>query len=130
MDRIMAGPYSKEELGRFQRHQLHLSNIRFLLEMEEAITFSFLNIMVKWKPSGLLGHTIYRKSMHADLHVYASSHHHPSQKHAALLKLICWKKTICDLEILYEEMLHLKRIFRLNGYSTKDIHWDLNPRPK
>jgi hypothetical protein len=98
--------------------------------MEEDNTLPFLNVVVKRKPSGSLGHIDYRKSMHADLYLYTSLRHHPLQKCAALPTVICWKKTICDLESLDEEVLHLKRVFRQNGCSTMSIHWDLNPRLK
>jgi hypothetical protein len=72
---------------------------------------------------GSLGHTVYRKPMHTDLYLHAESAHHPAQKNWVL-------RTLVHRESIGEELQHLKKTFRKNGYSERDISHVLNSKRK
>jgi hypothetical protein len=78
-DTFVGWPHGKDELGKFQEQLNSIRpNIRFTTETEEDNSLPFLNMLVKRKQNGTLGHTIYRKPMNTYLHLHASSHQHPS----------------------------------------------------
>jgi hypothetical protein len=83
-----------------------------------------------WKPDGSLGHTAYRKPMHTDLYLHAKSKHHPAQNRAVLTTLVQHARIICDADSLGDEMEHLKKTFRQNGYSNCEINRAIYPKYK
>jgi hypothetical protein len=72
----------------------HLSEHKFSMETEDDSSLPFLNIMVHRNTKSLLGIAVYRKLMHTDLYLHASSHHKPLQKHDILSTFIHQAKTI------------------------------------
>jgi hypothetical protein len=96
-----------EELQSFLQHlnSLH-PNIQFTMEIEKDDKLEFLDVLVKKKPDGSLGHTVYRKPTHTDLYLHVNSEHHPAQKQV-MCTLIHRAKMICDTESLEEELQHL-----------------------
>jgi hypothetical protein len=61
---------------------------------------------------------MHRKPTHTDLYLHVKSEHHPAQKTAVLATLIWHARTICYAQNLGEEIEHLKKAFRQNGYSS------------
>jgi hypothetical protein len=68
--------------------------------------------------------------MHTDLYLHAESAHHPAQKNGVLRTLVQRAKTICDTESIGEELQHLKKTFRKNGYSERVVSHALNSKRK
>jgi hypothetical protein len=83
--------------------------MKFTMEIRKDNRLAFLDVLVKKKLNGSLGHMVYRKPTHTDLYLHAESEHHPAQKNEVLRTLIHRAKTICDMESLGEELQHLKR---------------------
>jgi hypothetical protein len=112
-DTFVVWPRGEEELQIFFQHlnSLH-SNIKFTIETGINNRLAFLDVLVKKKPDGLLGHSVYRKPTHTDLYLHAESAHHPTQKNGVLRTLVHRAKTICDTESIGEELQHLKKTFR------------------
>lgn len=49
---------------------------QFTMELEEGGTLRFLDVLVKRKPNGTVGHEVYRKLTHTDRYLTADSHHY------------------------------------------------------
>jgi hypothetical protein len=77
-----------------------------------------------------LGHKVYCKPTHYNLHLNSISHHHSSNKHAVLSTLAHRARALCDQDSLPVEMVLLRDIFRYNSYSDWRIFWALSPPPK
>jgi hypothetical protein len=84
-DTFVVWPHGEEELQIFFQHlnSLH-SNIKFRMVIGKDNRLAFLDVLVKKKPDGSLGHTVYGKPMHTDLYLHAESEHHLAQKNAVL----------------------------------------------
>ena len=108
-DTFVVWPHGEEELQNFLQYlnSLH-TNIQFTMETEKDDKLTFLDVLVKKKLDGLLGHTMYRKPTHTDLYLHANSEHHPTQKQAVMSTLVHRAKMICDAESLEEELQHLQ----------------------
>jgi hypothetical protein len=52
-------------------------------------------------------------------------HYHPAQELGVLLTLIHRANYILNEANLHTELVHLRRTFRKNGYSTRHIHREL-----
>jgi hypothetical protein len=72
---------------------------------------------------------VYRKPTHTNLYVNAKYHHHPSNKKAVLSTLLHRARSLCDEDNLQAELVFLKDILRVNGYSDRQIHRALKSRP-
>lgn len=64
------------------------SNIKFLMEVKKHGTLLFLDQQIFRKPDDKLGYVVYRKLMHTDVYLNASSFHHPAQIHSVLSMLV------------------------------------------
>ena len=82
-------PHGKQKLTEFLEHlnSKHPS-IKFTMELEKNSCIPFLDVMVKRKSDGTLGHSIYCKPTHTDRYLHASSHHHPRQKNSLIKTLL------------------------------------------
>ena len=129
-DTFVVWPHG-EELQNFLQYlnSLH-PNIQFTMETEKDDKLVFLDVLVKKKLDGLLGHTMYRKPTHTDLYLHANSEHHPTQKQAVMSTLVHQAKIICDTGSLEEELQHLQKTFRKNGYSKRGINHTLKTEIK
>jgi hypothetical protein len=79
----------EDELQRFLEHPNSIHrNIVFTMEVEQEGTLPFLDVLVKRRPDGSLGHSVYRKPTHTDLYLHAKSEHRPAQKRAVLSTLV------------------------------------------
>ena len=96
------------------------------MECESNNHLPFLDVLLIKKEDGTLGRRVYRKSTHTDLYLHSSSHHHPSQKVGILKTLALRALRICDNDNLNQELTHLRQVFKLNGYSHKQISKALN----
>jgi hypothetical protein len=75
--------------GRFQKHLNNIHpNMRFSMKMEEDSMQPYLHVMINRKLDGTMEQTVYRKPIHTDFCLYATSHHHPLQKYAVLSTLV------------------------------------------
>jgi hypothetical protein len=74
-----------------------------------------------------LGHSVYRKPTHTNLHPNTKSHQHPSYKQAVLSTLV--HRALCNEDSLRAELVFLRGVFRQNGYKDWQIHNVLNYRP-
>jgi hypothetical protein len=57
------------------------------MELEENNSIPFLDVLIKRKSNGDLGHVVYRKKTHTENYLHANSHHHPNQKLGVLKTL-------------------------------------------
>jgi hypothetical protein len=73
-DTYMVWPHKKDELHEFLKHLNNIYlNVTFTMETEQDKTLPFL---VRRRPDGSLGHSVYRKSTRTDLYLHAKSEHH------------------------------------------------------
>ena len=76
-DTFVIWPHGKENLTEFLEHLSGLhKNIYFTMEIEEDGHLPFLDIDIYRKTDGSLGHKVYRKPTHTNLHLHQLSHHH------------------------------------------------------
>ncbi|XP_046400884.1 uncharacterized protein LOC124167130 [Ischnura elegans] len=118
-DTFVIWPHGEEELKRFLNHlnsQHHA--IQFTMELEKEHQLSFLDVLVKRKGNGRLGHSVYRKPTHTDRYLNAASHHHPSQKSSLVATLVNRAYKICDSDSIASEKKHLTSALLRNGYSA------------
>jgi hypothetical protein len=73
---------------------------------------------------------MYRKPTHTSLYLSAKYHHHPYNKQAVLSTLIHRARALCDENSLQAELVFLKDVFKVNGYSDRQIHRALNRLPR
>jgi hypothetical protein len=99
------------------------------MEIEKDDRLAFLDVLVKKKPDGSLGHTVYRKRTHTDVYLHVHSEHHLTQKQSVMHTLVHRAKVIYDMES-FQELEHLKKTFKKNGYSSKDINQALRTKTK
>jgi hypothetical protein len=115
-------PHGKEELEKFFQHLNDIStHIKFTMELEDNGSIPFLDVLIKRKEDGNLGHAVYRKKTHTENYLHASSHHHPSQKLGVLNTLATRAIRISDEEHLEHEKYHLSKVFKSIGYKDNDI---------
>ncbi|PSN51299.1 hypothetical protein C0J52_05292, partial [Blattella germanica] len=72
--------------------------------------------------NGSLGHKVYRKPTHTDLHLNKGSFHYPSQKHTVLSTFIHRAIKISDMDSLPGDINHLCTTFKQNDYTNRDIN--------
>lgn len=83
-------------------------NITFTVEIEQAGSLPFLNILFLRNQNGTLRRNVYKKSTHTNLYLLNSSHHHSSQKRSVMATLVNTAVKIVDKEHLEEELVVLK----------------------
>jgi hypothetical protein len=72
-------PHGKLESHNFFQHLKYISeDIKFTMELEGNDNIPFLDILIKTKSNGDLGHAFYRKKTHTKNYLHANSHHHPN----------------------------------------------------
>jgi len=120
-------PHGKVELQKFFLHINNISeDIKFTMELEENNSIPFLDVLIKRKSNGDLGHAVYRKKTHTENYLHANSHHHPNQKLGVLKTLATRAIRISDETHLDKETDHLTRTFKNIGYKQKDIKNAIN----
>jgi hypothetical protein len=120
-------PHGKEELHNFFQHLNNISEeIKFTMELEENDSIPFLDVLIKRKSNGDLGHAVYRKKTHTENYLHANSHHHPNQKLGVLKTLATRAIRISDEAHLDKETDHLTKTFKNIGYKHKDIKNAIN----
>jgi hypothetical protein len=91
----------------------HLNNshksIEFAMEAEQNRTLPFVDVLVSRRLDGTLGHTVYRKSTHTDLYLYAKSEHHPAQKRAVLTTLIRRANSTSEIHLSKKKWIEQER---------------------
>jgi hypothetical protein len=123
-DTFVVWAHGKQELRVFLQHlnSIH-PNIKFTLEVEQNHALPLLDVSVSRRlDSSFCLLYIGSPHTHTDLYLQARSEPHSSQKQAALKTLIHWARTVCDAENLDEEINHLKKTFRQNGYRSHLEH--------
>jgi hypothetical protein len=121
-DSFLVWPHGTAALQEFLKHMnSQHPSITFTMEVEEHGQLPFLDILIRRKEDGSLGHTVYRKPTHTDLYLNGQSHHHPSQKAAVLSTLVHRAKLISDNTSISAELDHLKHTFLRNGYGKPEI---------
>jgi hypothetical protein len=133
-DTSVVWTHGKEEMQIFLQYpnSIHLK-AKFTMEAEQNYALLSLDVLMSGRSDGSLGHTVHRKPIHMSLHLYMRSEHHLTHKQAELKMLILnahRAKTVYDAESLHEEINHLKRTFRQNGYSHLEVAWALIPRQR
>jgi len=120
-DTFVIWPHGQEKLTEFLNHLNGLHNkIRFTMGKEEG-HLPFLDIDIYRKTDGSLGHKVYRKPTHTNLHLHQNSHHHPANKQTVFASLIRKAKALCDQDSLTQELEFLTTVFKDNGYSPQQI---------
>ena len=82
------------------------------------LTPSFL---ISRKEDGSISHQVYRKKTHTYRYLHANSHHFPSQKVGMINTLVTRALRISDKEHIKEEIDHLAKVFKNNGYSSRQF---------
>jgi hypothetical protein len=82
------------------------------METEMDGHLPFLDIDIHRKPDRSLGHKAYRKPTHTNLCLNSISHHHPSNKQAALSTLVRRARFLCDQKSLHGEQEFFMTTFR------------------
>jgi hypothetical protein len=78
-------------------------NIQFTMETERDSHRLFFDTDTYHKPDGSLGHKVYHKPIHTNLHLDFNSHHNPSNKQAVLSMLVHRARFLCDQDILHSK---------------------------
>ncbi|KAK9874835.1 hypothetical protein WA026_005651 [Henosepilachna vigintioctopunctata] len=128
-DTFVVWSHGQEKLLEFLNHlnSIH-PQIQFTMEKEENGQLAFLDVLVKRREDGSLGHTVYRKPTHTDRYLHKMSNHHPKQKRAVLRCLSQRASRICEPQSLKNEESHLHQAFQANGYSFQEVTRALRPR--
>jgi len=117
-----------DEVDIFLEHlnSIH-SKIRFTIEYEKEETLPFLDVLLKRKDNGHLGHTVYRKTTHTNRYLNGKSHHHPSSFTSVVASLVNRAFSICDKDHLNNELTHIDRVLETitqvnneNGGKSKE----------
>ncbi|RVE50998.1 hypothetical protein evm_004407 [Chilo suppressalis] len=95
------------------------SKINFTYGMEEDRSLVFLDVKIRVRNDGSLGHSIYRKPTHTDRYLNASSHHHPKHLNSVVTSLTNRAYDLCDEEHLQKELEHVRRVLQCNGYQGR-----------
>jgi hypothetical protein len=112
----------KEELEQFFKHLNDIStHMKFTMELEDKRSIPFLDMLIKRKQYGNLGHAVHRKNTHTKNYLHASSHHHPTQKIGVLNTLATRAIRIFYEDHLDHEKDHLSNIFKSIGYKENFI---------
>jgi hypothetical protein len=122
-DTFVIWQHGPDKLKEFLHHlnSIHQS-IQFTMETESEGHLPFLDLDIYRRPDGSLAHKVYRKPTHTNLYLNVKSHHHPSNKQAALSTLLHIARALCDEDSLQAELVFLKDVFRENGYCDRQIH--------
>ncbi|XP_033609102.1 uncharacterized protein LOC117282660 [Cryptotermes secundus] len=124
-DTFIIWPHGPNKLKDFLNHLNSIHQcIQFTME-----TLKLRSIDIYRRPDGSLAHRVYRKSTLTNLSLNAASHHHPSNKQAALYTLVHRAKALCDQDSLHVELVLLGYVFRKNDYNNRQIHRVLNHQP-
>ncbi|XP_045535026.1 uncharacterized protein LOC123721196 [Papilio machaon] len=115
---IMRGNQADIECYLSYLNSIH-DKIKFTCEVEKERKLPFLDVLVKVRPDGSLGHSVYRKPTHTDRYLHASSHHHPLHLNAVVTSLVNRAHDLCDKDHLPGELEHLSNVLRRNGYDGK-----------
>jgi hypothetical protein len=76
-DMFMVWPHGKDELREYLKHLNNIHQyIAFTAEMEQDKTLPFLDVLVRRRPDGSLGHLVYRKSTRTDFYLHTKAEHH------------------------------------------------------
>ena len=89
--------------------------------MEADNQLPFLDLLLIKNLDGSIGRHVFRKSTHIYLYLNSSSHHHPCQKFGVLKMLILRAFRICNDKHIDLELSHLRHVFQMNGYSSRQI---------
>ena len=128
-DTFVIWSHGQEKLRDFLLHlnSIH-PQIQFTMEIESDGQLPFLDVLVRRKDDGTLGHSVYRKPTHTDRYLHKRSNHHPCQKRAVLKTLLCRATRICEPENFSVEIKHLENSLQANGYSLSEIRRSFQPR--
>lgn len=131
-DTFVIWTHGRNKLDEFLSHLNNIhSKIQFTMEVESLNQLPFLDVLLKKKPDGKLGHTVYRKATHTDRYLHATSHHHPAQLHSVIKTLTTRSKRLADEENMNKEMGFIQKALMKNGYTQKAIQQSLRPpKPK
>lgn len=130
-DTFIIWQHGIEELNNFLIHlnSIH-EDIKFTMEIEENDCLPFLDILVKKKNNGSLGHTVYRKPTHTNRYLNANSNHNPSQLSSVINTLVTRSKRLADKDHIHEELDLLSNALQANGFSKYLIDKSINKRKK
>jgi hypothetical protein len=124
-DTFVIWPHGTDKLGDFLNHlnSIHQCN-QFTMESESEGHHPFLDIDIYRRPDGSLGHRVYCKPTHTNLYPNAGSHHHPSNKQAALStqgqSSVQSRQPACRVGVPEGHQ---------NGYNNRQLSRVLNWRP-
>ena len=91
------------------------------MEIEENNRLPFLDVLISRNEDGSISHQVYRKKTHTDRYLHANSHHFPPQKVGVINTLVTRALRISDKDHIKEEIDHLTKFFKDNGYSSGQI---------
>jgi len=110
--------HGQDELYLFFDHLNRKSSaIKFTKEQEVDGCLPFLDIHISRNDDGSLAHRVFRKKIHIEQYLHASSHHFPAQKMGVLSTLATRALRISDKRSFEKEKSHLLDVFVENGYS-------------
>ena len=118
--RSSSGPKEKTNYNHLNTQH---PSIQFTIEKENG-RIPFLDVL---KETGL-STKVYRKSTHTDRYINFNSYCYPRVKSGVISCLRNRAEKVCDQEHLGEEMVHLKKTFKVNSYPPMLISRNLSKR--
>ena len=120
-DALMA-PRSKDHIEKFRGYlNCQHPNIKFTFEIEENNSISFFNIKIR-RVNNSFSTNLYRKVTFSEVFTNFESFIHISCKSNLIFTLLFRLfKLFSNFELLHQEILNLKDIFKRNGYPCNFI---------
>lgn len=89
--------------------------------MEVDSKLPFLDILLTKKDNERIVYQVYRNKTHIDRYLHVDSHHHLAQKIDVIQTLVVKAMRVSDPNHLHNEMDHLEKVFKNNGYIVGKI---------
>ena len=121
-DILVIWSHGEDTLDDFLEH-LNTQNdaIKFTMEKENERELAFLDVKIK-RETNSFSFKIHRKSTHSDLYLQWNSNHSTTSKMSVVRSLVDRAFRICSPEYLEEELNHINRVLKKNGFPAKTIY--------
>ena len=129
-DVFVIWPHGDQLLEEFHQH-LNRQNpsIQFTVEREAEGKIAFLDVQLKREGTKI--HTsVFRKRTHTDRYLNFDSNHPAKTKRGIIQCLKNRAEKVCDDSTRWQEINHLQRVFKANGYPNAVVKRNLRPRPR
>ena len=120
-DTFVLWQHGEEKLETFHEHlNSQHPSIQFTKEVECDNKIPFLDVLIE-RTGTRVTTRVYRKKTHTDQYIHYTSHHHHRAKSGTIKCLKYRMDKICNAKSKQEEINHIRKAFRNNGYPDKFI---------